>query len=429
MKPMSLNFIAVLLLMATVSVLSQGLDPGKKRTAVGVPRFDIKIINTFNQNDGARHARVLAQIANDYLTFVKNDSGFGAELELELRLSAKESDFSYSKTINREVFEADYDNTNSNAITNTFMLETPIKAGKYDAVVAIRDLNSNSNFGRKASFEVPEKENEDEKLRLSDFLFFDQYLTDENGGIMNYAPSLQNNFQTEGDEIYATFHTWRENTAEPLTVRYKILDENQLVVHQNQFVSNRDEKYLTHYIKLNRYTLNENKYYIEVMVEAGEQQTRNGAIFEFFWDFVPNSSRDLELAIRQLEYIAEGDSVKYYRDAPYEEQRGFFRRFWHQKDPNPDSEENELMREYYRRINFSTANFSTSGEEGWRTDRGRLLVKFGEPDDVERHPFEAGSYPYIIWRYYASRKNFLFIDRTGFGNYELHPDYYYVEYE
>ena len=113
---------------------------------------------------------------------------------------------------------------------------------------------------------------------------------------------------------------------------------------------------------------------------------------------------------------------------PYPQQLEFFKAFWKSLDPNPQTEKNELMDEYYKRVNYANENFSNMGMEGWRTDRGRILIKFGFPDDIERHPFEAGTYPYEIWRYYDLRKVFLFIDRTGFGDYVLHPNYYDMEY-
>ena len=78
--------------------------------------------------------------------------------------------------------------------------------------------------------------------------------------------------------------------------------------------------------------------------------------------------------------------------------------------------------EYFRRINYANRNYTAFGQPGWITDRGRILIKFGFPDDVERHPFEMGSQPYEIWRYYALRKTFVFIDPTGFGDYRLHMD-------
>ena len=84
---------------------------------------------------------------------------------------------------------------------------------------------------------------------------------------------------------------------------------------------------------------------------------------------------------------------------------------------------NELMVEYYNRINHANREFSNFNEGGWLSDRGRILVKFGQPDDIERHPFEIDTYPYEIWRFYSLRKIFIFADRTGFGDFRLLPEY------
>ena len=57
--------------------------------------------------------------------------------------------------------------------------------------------------------------------------------------------------------------------------------------------------------------------------------------------------------------------------------------------------------------------------DGWRTDRGQVLVLFGEPDFVERHPYNFNAKPYQVWYYYRIGKQFIFVDEDGVGNYEL----------
>ena len=86
------------------------------------------------------------------------------------------------------------------------------------------------------------------------------------------------------------------------------------------------------------------------------------------------------------------------------------------------------MEEYFSRVNFANREFSSFNDDGWLSDRGRILLKFGFPDDVERHPFELDSVPYVIWRYYGIRRIFLFWDQNGFGDYRLHPNYQNQEY-
>jgi hypothetical protein len=76
------------------------------------------------------------------------------------------------------------------------------------------------------------------------------------------------------------------------------------------------------------------------------------------------------------------------------------------------------MEEYYYRADYADKNFPPYSE-GWRTDRGMVLMRFGLPQNVERHLFESNSKPYEIWYYYNQNREFIFIDDTGFGDYRL----------
>ena len=73
-----------------------------------------------------------------------------------------------------------------------------------------------------------------------------------------------------------------------------------------------------------------------------------------------------------------------------EEREQFIKIFWGQRDPSPDTEENEYRDQYYERLAYANEHFS-SGKPGWMTDRGRIYIKFGKPDEIEAHP-SGGSY-------------------------------------
>ena len=88
------------------------------------------------------------------------------------------------------------------------------------------------------------------------------------------------------------------------------------------------------------------------------------------------------------------------------------------KIPDPQSEDNPVFDEYYRRVVFANENFSHY-IEGWRTDRGMVFIILGAPNNIDRHPFEYDSKPYEVWEYYELNKNFVFLDETGFGDYRL----------
>ena len=60
-------------------------------------------------------------------------------------------------------------------------------------------------------------------------------------------------------------------------------------------------------------------------------------------------------------------------------------------------------------------------KQGWRTDRGRVLLLYGVPDEIERFPYSAENKPYEIWKYFSIQGGviFVFVDKRELGRYEL----------
>jgi len=119
-----------------------------------------------------------------------------------------------------------------------------------------------------------------------------------------------------------------------------------------------------------------------------------------------------------------------------EEKERFIESFWQHRDSESQTSWNEFKEEHYRRIAYSNENFH-SGQNGWRTDRGRIYIVFGPPTSIERHPTgvthlrplkEGGgittTYPFEKW-YYNHLENIgsgievEFVDKTGTGEYRI----------
>jgi len=94
-----------------------------------------------------------------------------------------------------------------------------------------------------------------------------------------------------------------------------------------------------------------------------------------------------------------------------EERDNFIEAFWQRRDPTPDTEENEYKEEHYRRIAYANEHFA-AGIPGWKTDRGRIYIIYGPPDEIESHPSggtyerpmeegggETSTFPFEDWRY------------------------------
>jgi len=75
----------------------------------------------------------------------------------------------------------------------------------------------------------------------------------------------------------------------------------------------------------------------------------------------------------------------------------FFLSFWKQR--------NELFpetqwKEYYKQVVRVEEAYGTRIKRGYQTDRGRIYLQWGAPNDVERRIHEAQAYPYEIWYYF-----------------------------
>lgn len=136
-------------------------------------------------------------------------------------------------------------------------------------------------------------------------------------------------------------------------------------------------------------------------------------------------------------YIITDEERKAFKQLKTDEERDqFIEQFWLRRDPDPDTPENEYKDEYFQRIEYANEKF-TSGIAGWRTDRGRIYVMFGKPDEIESHPsggqyerpsYEGGgstsTYPFETWWYrfiegIGSDIEIEFVDPSGSGEYRI----------
>jgi GWxTD domain-containing protein len=118
-----------------------------------------------------------------------------------------------------------------------------------------------------------------------------------------------------------------------------------------------------------------------------------------------------------------------------EEREQFIAEFWRLRDPDPDTEENEYREGYYERVAYANEHFS-SGIAGVKTDRGKIYLRWGKPDEVESHPSggnynrestEGGgstsTYPFERWWYRHlpghSDVAVEFVDPTSTGEYRI----------
>ena len=133
------------------------------------------------------------------------------------------------------------------------------------------------------------------------------------------------------------------------------------------------------------------------------------------------SKLNIQTAIEALkEFVSDKEYklVEQYSDSAKD---AWFNKFWKDRDPTPGTEDNELQKEFYQRVDFANNQFSinTLDKEGWKTDRGNIYIKYGTPTDVERHLDQLNLPPYEIWYYEKIDRRFYFEDKSGTGDFHL----------
>jgi len=103
--------------------------------------------------------------------------------------------------------------------------------------------------------------------------------------------------------------------------------------------------------------------------------------------------------------------------------RRFLAEFWAGRDPSPGTPSNEMRESFYAAIAYADSSFRERGRiltPGWKTDRGRVYARYGEPDDVLRRQQQGYAPPYEVWRYSRGKgRYYIFADRTGVGGFKL----------
>lgn len=139
-------------------------------------------------------------------------------------------------------------------------------------------------------------------------------------------------------------------------------------------------------------------------------------------EFGVMEDQELDNHYETIEYIATNSE----RDA-YEEidslnaKRKFLFNFWFKRDSNPDTQINEALEDYKKLVEYANLNFRTLGRKGFKTDRGRVYLKYGKPDQIEKYTSDSELKPYEIWYYHGIEGgvSFIFGDIKGYQDYEL----------
>ena len=165
--------------------------------------------------------------------------------------------------------------------------------------------------------------------------------------------------------------------------------------------------------------------FVNMRQDSGTVQTLQSRMFEVVQAEQLTQKNELteeeiNIAGNQIKYFATPREYEMYQNLDTLGKTRFLIRFWKDRDPDADTEINEFFVRVQQRYQFANDKYGWLGKSGWETDRGRVLIVYGMPDDIIRNTFEEQAIAHEIWHYDQPRRyEFVFVDYRSTGNYIL----------
>jgi GWxTD domain-containing protein len=383
--------------------------------------FNLDALNFYSPDSTKSRVDLYFEFPFENINFLKNKekvneylSAFNISVIVKDESKNVVIDQMYKETIYTSKTDLDYLNKNSKVFSKNIFLFP----GNYSIHVSAEEINTRKQSEKNLNFTV--KDFLISPITVSDVMTVSK-VTDKNG--KKYITPLVSRNAGFIDTLSFFYFIYVNNSVsfliqelnvensinEKLFTIYDTLDLKKGIEFDNQIIKSIPTSNM----------VNDN-YKITIKVYTLDYSTSSVSEFVFKWLNFPVDLTNMKNAIEQLQYIASDNEIRKIKQGKTnQEQQKRFMEFWKTKDPSPNTDKNEVMIEYYHRIDYANKHFQTDIYDGWKTDMGMVFVIFGMPSNIERHPYEMDSKPYEIWDYYEVNKQFIFVDYSGFGDYRL----------
>ena len=375
----------------------------------------------FMDDDGQSRVDLFIQVPFKEIQFIKSSKGFqgGYSVTVSIYQDDKET-LVFEKVWTEKITSPSYNNTISRESFNLSFRSINLVPGEYFIKTILADRESHQEYLSERMFKVKDYK---VKPAISDILFSAN--KKNNNDKSKIIPNISRNISNSKDGLNFFFEVYTDSSIVS-DIEFHIADKNGKIIYSKSRKQTFNETKTQIYYSINDTTLNFGTYLLSVILKDNNGNQIAMATKPFFsrWVGLPASVEDIDEAIAQILYIASPSDIEYMEAGETETEKiKRFLQFWKSKDPSPGNEENQVFEEYFSRVSFANDNFS-SYIKGWRSDRGMVFIILGPPNNIDRHPFEYDSKPYEVWQYYNLNKSFVFIDRTGFGDYRLNTPMY-----
>ncbi|MEE2876640.1 MAG: GWxTD domain-containing protein [Candidatus Neomarinimicrobiota bacterium] len=412
-----LTFLSIVtLFLISDSLLAQ--MRGRKMKELGTPQFSVSAPGYPTASPDSARLEVYVRISYDAVQFIKKGDQFVAEYEVAITILDGDE-----KQVKRHIssFEStaqDFNTTVSSQEGDLSAQVFVLTPDEYTCIVEVTDEDTRKTGRRKIKVDLSQMA---EDAAISDLLLFDPNVKDDAYplGLPLIPPRTVENDST----IYFYYEARLPAGTDYLFVRLLSADDN--VLEEDSVDVRGKGTFLKETVQQLIVGTVSSRFKLEISLDDdfdNKNRVHSSTVVRNLWRGMTVFVDNIDKAVEQLRYIAYSDEMKKLSRSKEDKKEENFRAFWNKRDPTPETLKNELMDEYYRRIQYANDKFGT-WQEGWKTAMGMIFLLFGPPDDIEVNMHGMGGRQYQRWTYFKISRSFTFVDYNGFGEYEFLDPY------
>ncbi|MEW6412429.1 MAG: GWxTD domain-containing protein [Candidatus Zixiibacteriota bacterium] len=430
-----MRLVRIILLVALASLAGRDLSQAQQAWGLNEQQrkqslfpVDYAVFNSSEQ--GLVRLEVFYQIYNAVLNFYRLDTLYAADYELSINVYGDEDRLMDSYTQDKRVFVESEIRAKSIYDYRTNQVNFELEPGKYEVKLVLSDPNSAESVTQ--DFKVKLEYHHEKYPRLSDIQLVqsvasagEQETKFDKGGY-TLVPSVSHRYGTsDALTLYYYFEIYQgREDSDSVLVETSLRHATKGMLYRDSLTVPFEDGVARQFREISMDKLRPGEFKLDINLQGPRDKRFDNKTkyFDLVWSERSMLLYDYESIINQLSIISlPGDLEELKQQETYEDRLAAFNMFWARRDPTPGTNENETKTEFYRRVQVANENFGYLRKSGWRTDRGRVYIVYGEPDQIDDYPFQPNSYPYQEWYYYreAKYRKFVFVDETGDGDYRL----------
>jgi len=382
----------------------------------GQPVFVISTHQRLGLDQSSIRLDIVVEVVNDMLMFVKDKDDFVASLDLHLSIMQEEKGRIINEIKHLTKTVSEYELTNSKRDYTTEVFTAVLQPDTYTVKVMLEDKES------KCRESVEEKIQVSTRISVAGNAISDVILARsseiDTETRIPFEPTVSGMIPHPSSPLFCHFDLMRNNYDDACNIEIKVKDESGKIRYHDSLSVSVGDMISSYNMQVSCDGLTSNRYDLIVEAIIASDTVRNATSFKINFHGLPWVIRDLDQAIQYMRYIAKSEEITRLAGEMTSRKEEAFLKFWNDNFPSPDETINTKMVEYYSRINYANTNLS-SNREGWETDRGRILIIYGRPSEIEKRTNDYNSVEYEIWHYNHLNRQFVFMDDFGFGEYRL----------